>query len=115
MDNTDKPDRKDDNRISSVRISSKFQAWKYSRYFKIMTTIFLAALQILLLLLKAHFNREDDQEKAMKAIREAQTMLADLATAFETKIRYSAPAQSQIDHLQDVMDKERKRNESPHP
>ena len=54
-----------------------------------MTAIILVALQILLLLLRAHFNRDDDDhDKAMKAIREAQAKLAEVAAAFETKVRY---------------------------
>jgi hypothetical protein len=79
-----------------------------------MNGIVLVALHILLLLLRAHFNRNDDHQKAMKAIKEAQSKLADLATAFESKIRYSSPSKADVDRVQDSMDEERMRNEPPH-
>lgn len=78
-----------------------------------MSGIVLVALHILLLLLRAHFNRNDDHEKAMEAIREAQSKLAELAAVFESKIRYSSPAKADVDRVQDSMDEDRKKNEAP--
>ena len=79
-----------------------------------MSAIILAVLQMLVLLLRAHFNRNDDHEKAMKAIRKAQAKLAEVAEAFETKVRYSSPNIETISIVQDSMDVERKINEPPH-
>jgi hypothetical protein len=79
-----------------------------------MSGIVFVAFQILLLLLRAHFNRNDDYEKSMEAIRNAQRKLAELATAFEAKIRYSSPPRAEVDRIQDSMDEERKRYEPPH-
>ena len=77
-----------------------------------MGAIVLVILQIFLLLLKAHFNRSDDQEKAMQAVREAQEKLAGLAEAFEEKIRYSNPTQGEVEKVEDQMDQERAKNET---
>lgn len=79
-----------------------------------MTAIIVAALQILLLLLRAHFSRDSDHDKAMEAIREAQSKLAHLGTDFEMKIRYSAPPKADVDRVQDSMDEERNGNASSH-
>ena len=76
-----------------------------------MTAIILAVLQIFLLLLKAHFNREDDQEKAVQAVREAQSKLSELAEKFEERVRYTNPSLEQVDKVQDQMDQERTRND----
>ncbi len=73
-----------------------------------MVAIVLAALQILLLLLKAYFAKDGKSEEVAKLIQEAQAKLDVVAASFEEKIRYSNIDQTQIDHIQDVMDKERK-------
>src|SRR5689334_17540312 len=109
MDRSNKTDNKNDNRISRVRFPTSFVRWKYV---KIMSGIVLVALQILLLLLKAHFNKESDSEKAVTAIREAQMKLAELATKFETKVRYGAPSEASVDRLENTLDAERKANEA---
>lgn len=72
-----------------------------------MAAIILAALQILLLLLKAHFSKDENHEKAMDAIREAQGKLNDVAMQFEQRIRFSAPPHEQVDRVQDLLDKDR--------
>jgi hypothetical protein len=71
-----------------------------------MMAITTLILQICLLLLRAHFNRNTDTERSIASLKEAQGKLADLAAEFETKLRYSSPPQAQIDHLQDLMDEE---------
>jgi hypothetical protein len=100
MAGKNKSDNQDDNRRPRVRLPAQ--------WFKIMSGIVLVVLQILLLLLRGHFNRNNDHEKAIEAIKEAQSKLADLATAFETKIRYSASPKVELDRVQDSMDEERK-------
>src|SRR3954468_22795048 len=99
VESTEQPNRKNDHRIPRFCLPS--EPWKLSRYFKIMTGIIFVALQILLLLLRAHFNRNNDHNKAMEAIREAQGKLAELAAVFETQLRYSAPSVESVNHLQD--------------
>jgi hypothetical protein len=73
-----------------------------------MSGIILVALQILLLLLKAHFNKDSSQEKAIENIREAQSKLNEIAEKIELKLRYSAPPPEQIHHLQEILDKDKK-------
>jgi hypothetical protein len=94
MASQDKSNDKDDNRFSRIRLAAK--------WFKFMSGIVLVALLGMMIL-----------KKAMDAIKEAQSKLADLATAFETKIQYAAPAKVEVDRVQDSMDEERKRNEVP--
>ena len=79
-----------------------------------MIALLLTALQILLLLLKAHFSKDGSNEEALKHIQEAQGKLDVIATSFEEKLRYSNINQMQVDHIQDVMDKEKKDNAAPH-
>jgi hypothetical protein len=74
-----------------------------------MTGILLVALQILLLLLRAHFNKDEDHDKAMASIKEAQAKLFDLATAFENKVRYEPPPKTQVDQLEEALDRDRKK------
>ena len=74
-----------------------------------MGAIMLAVLNILLLLLRAHFSQNSDQEKAMNAIRAAQAKLSDLAAQFEQKIRFTSPPESGVEHIQDGLDEERKK------
>ena len=78
-----------------------------------MAAIILAVLQIFLLLLKAHYTRNNDQEQAIEHLRAAQAKLDELAQSFEQKIRYSSPKPEWIDDLEDSMDKDRKDNEPP--
>lgn len=77
-----------------------------------MTAIVLAVLQIFLLLLRAHFNKDEDAERALANIKEAQGKLSELATAFEQKIRYSSPPQEAVDRVEDLLDADRKTHET---
>jgi hypothetical protein len=106
MEDKNKSNDKNDDWVSRIRISTQC--------FKIMSGIIFVALQILFLLLRAYFSRNDDYEKSMEAIRNAQRELADLATDFETKIRYPSPPKAEVDRIQDSMDEERKGGKSPH-
>src|SRR4051812_16710950 len=103
MENKRKSNRKNDNWVSSLRVTTS----PLNRYSKIMSAMILVALQILLLLLKAHFTKDDDVDKAMEAIKQAQGKLAEIAEQLESKVRYSTPPQAQIDHIQDKLDQER--------
>lgn len=76
-----------------------------------MAAIILASLQILLLLLKAHYTRNDDQEKSLELLQVAQAKLDSLAEVVEQKIRYSSPKEALVDTLQDSLDSDRKQNE----
>jgi hypothetical protein len=104
MEISNKSDNQNDNWRKSFRISSSGSS-------RIMMAITTLILQICLLLLRAHFNRNTDTERSIASLKEAQSKLAALAAEFETKLRYSAPSQTQIDHLQDLMDEEIKKNE----
>jgi len=79
-----------------------------------MTGILAIVLQIILLLLRAYFSKEDEHEKALVHIKEAQEKLETLATAFEQKIRYSAPKDTETNHLQDLINEEEHIHEPPH-
>lgn len=76
-----------------------------------MVALLLTALQILLLLLKAHFSKDTDNNQALKHIGEAQAKLNEIAQALEGRVRYLAPPPSEIDQLQDFMDRERKNHD----
>ena len=111
MENADKSDGKNDKWGKGVFVDSKSKPHTPFRSLPVMMAILAAVLDILLLLLRAHFNRNDDQDRALASMRDAQTKLADLATAFETQVRYSAYPQAEVDLLQDTLDSERKKNE----
>ncbi len=72
-----------------------------------MVAIILAALQIFLLLLRAHFSKDEDNEVARKHIEAAQAKLNEVAETFEEKIRYSAINPPEMDQFQDAIDKAR--------
>jgi hypothetical protein len=115
VENNGKSDNKNDDRFSSICFPSHFNRRNISRYARVMAAIVLAALQILLLLLKAHFNRNEDQERAIASIKEAQAKLDELASSFEIKLRYSSPSKEEVDRVQDLLDRDRKCHESsPH-
>ncbi len=73
-----------------------------------MAAIILAALQILLLLLRAHFSKNDDQEKTLAHLRSAQATLDAVANQFETQMRYEAPKQDRVDKVQDKLDEDKR-------
>ena len=70
-----------------------------------MTAIILAVLQILLLLLKAYFSKDDDRDRAWKHVQDAQAKLNAIAQSFEDKNRYSKTDPAKMDQFQDAIDR----------
>src|SRR4051812_41522870 len=101
LESPDRSNDKNDHGWKSLRISR-------AKFTRTMTAILLSVLQILLLLLRAHYNRNDEQEKALEHLKAAQSKLNDLAEAFEQKLRYSALKPELVDALQDEIDQERR-------
>jgi hypothetical protein len=77
-----------------------------------MIAIILTALQILLLLLKAHFSKDGDEAKTREHLEKAQAALDAIAAKFELQNRYSNIDPAKMDAFQDTMDKDKKDNVS---
>ncbi len=71
-----------------------------------MIPLIVTALQILLLLLRAHFSKDEDAEKARAHITEAQAMLSEVAAEFEAKTRFNTIDPKAMDQFQDTLDKD---------
>jgi hypothetical protein len=96
---------KNDNRRASLPVSSR----KYSR---VMAAIALAVLQILLLLLKAYFAKDQDKERVIEHLRAAQAALDSVASQFERAIRYLHPKSELVDQIQDQLDEDKNNHTS---
>ena len=72
-----------------------------------MIAIIVTALQILLLLLRAHFSKENESGEEKRLLDEAQAKLSKVAESFEQKMRYSKNSAKGIDSVQDHLDRER--------
>jgi exonuclease VII small subunit len=77
-----------------------------------MAAIALAVLQILLLLLKAYFAKDQDKERVIEHLKAAQAALDSVASQFETAIRYSHPKSELVDQVQDQLDEDIKNHRS---
>ena len=109
MENRSQPDPKSNNRMARFRrIPPQTSVW----IIRAVAAIILAVLQIFLLLLKAHFSKDEDNEAARKHTEAAQAKLNEVAETFEEKIRYSEINPHQMDQFQDDIDKEIKNHDS---
>jgi hypothetical protein len=71
-----------------------------------MKAILLAALQIFLLLLKAHFSRNDESQEYREHLAKAQEELDKIAVQFEQKLRFSNIHPQEVENLQKQLDAE---------
>src|SRR3569832_118970 len=101
MEDRSKSDYQDDHGLSRVpRCKSQINSKSTGSRFRSMTAIILAVLQILLLLLKAYFSKDDDRDRAWKHVQDAQAKLNAIAQSFEDKNRYSKPDPAKKDQFQ---------------
>jgi len=71
-----------------------------------MKAILLAALQIFLLLLKAYFSRNDNNQEYRDHLAKAQAELDKIAEIFEQKLRFSNIPPQEVENLQKQLDQE---------
>jgi len=72
-----------------------------------MVALLLVAFQILLLLLKAYFSKNDEKTRELKQIEDEQANLNNAAEKAEENIRYSPSDPALMDQFQDAVDKDR--------
>ena len=72
-----------------------------------MVALLLVSFQILLLLLKAYFTKNDDNQIELKRIEEEQSQLNAAAEKAEQENRYSVTDPAMMDQFQDSIDKDR--------
>ncbi len=72
-----------------------------------MVALLLVAFQILLLLLKAYFSKNDERALELKRVADEQAKLNDSAEKAEEAIRYSPSDPALMDQFEDAVDKDR--------
>jgi len=72
-----------------------------------MVALLLVSFQILLLLLKAYFTKNDDNQIELKRVEEEQSQLNAAAEKAEQENRYSVTDPAMMDQFQDSIDKDR--------
>jgi hypothetical protein len=77
------------------------------RILRPMVALLLVSFQILLLLLKAYFSKQDDKETELKRIADEQAKLNVAAEKVEESNRYSENNPAFMDQFQDAIDKDR--------